>query len=60
MKANTYEATNAHRRNDKVIAALIVNGPDAATLREAARAGIRMKQYKQALKMHGAQARKER
>jgi hypothetical protein len=62
MKLHTqYDVINEHGgRSDKVIAALIVNGPDAATLREAARSGVRMREFKQALREHGAQTRKGR
>ena len=62
MKANSYDVINEpighHRQTPrKAIEAIIQNGADAVTLREAAKSGIRMRAVRQALKLHAQVSR---
>lgn len=41
--------------NRKVIEAIVQNGAGAVTIRQAIRAGLTVRQFKQALKLHGQQ-----
>lgn len=44
-----------HTPSQKVIAAIVANGAAAVNVRQAAKAGITVREFKTALKLHGQQ-----
>ena len=54
MKFTNHDTINepTHKPPQKVIEAIIQNGAGAVTIRQAVRAGLKVRDFKQALKMH--------